>query len=232
MVKKIDQLRREFFEAIAKVKTSEDLEILKGKFLGKELPLVSILKSLQSLEVQERQKVGQAANQLRLEIANALNQKKEEFEQVALKATLEKEALDVSLPGMNLCFGTKHPLNLVVEKITQIFTKLGFQMVDGTEVESDLFNFQKLNLPKGHPARDMQDTFYINEELVMRTHATNMSARILTQLAQKQLDNQNLASVSYGNVYRRDDDDATHSHQFMQIDVVAVGPNISFANLK
>jgi len=103
-------------------------------------------------------------------------------------------------------------------------------MVNGSEVDTDLFNFQKLNLPEGHPAREMQDTFYLDEQTVLRTHSTNMTAHLLTRLSEQGGDY--LAAISYGNVYRRDDDDATHSHQFMQIDGFVVGKDISFANLK
>jgi phenylalanyl-tRNA synthetase alpha chain len=232
MSKKIEDIEADFRQAMKKASSLEVLETIKKRFSGKDSPLNEILRSLHNVDSETRQDLGAKANKLRLFIATSLNEKFEHFNQLKLNEKLKKDQIDVSLPGMNLSFGTQHPLNLVIEEIGIIFRELGYELVDGTEVESDLYNFQKLNLPKSHPARDMQDTFYLNDELVMRTHATNMTSRMLTALAKKPVSEQNVAALSYGNVYRRDDDDATHSHQFMQIDGFAVGPKVSFANLK
>lgn len=232
MSKKIQNIESDFKKAIKDVKNLDDLENVKKIFSGKESPLNEILRSLKNVDDQTRKEIGGQANKLRQLIVQTLNEQFEHFNYLALVEKLKSNQIDVSLPGMKLDFGSTHPLNLVIEEIKTIFTEIGYQMVDGNEVESDLFNFQKLNLPKSHPARDMQDTFYLSEEQVLRTHATNMTARMLTELAKKPVEEQNLAVISYGNVYRRDDDDATHSHQFMQIDGFAVGQKISFANLK
>lgn len=232
MSKKIQNIENDFKKAIKDVKNLDDLENVKKIFSGKESPLNEILRSLKNVDDQTRKEIGGQANKLRQLIVQTLNEQFEHFNYLTLVEKLKSNQIDVSLPGMKLDFGSTHPLNLVIEEIKNIFTEIGYQMVDGNEVESDLFNFQKLNLPKSHPARDMQDTFYLNEEQVLRTHATNMTARMLTELAKKSVEEQNLSVISYGNVYRRDDDDATHSHQFMQIDGFAVGQKISFANLK
>ncbi|ATZ17149.1 phenylalanyl-tRNA synthetase subunit alpha [Williamsoniiplasma luminosum] len=232
MLEQIKQIKHNFEQQFKEVKTLSEIQVLKKEYLGKDSPLITILKSMRDADEQTKQEIGKQANLLLVEIANQLNELGETLNNEILNEQLKGERIDVSLPGMNLKFGSKHPLNLVIDEISQIFTEIGFEMVDGTEVEQDEFNFQKLNLPKDHPARDMQDTFYLDEESVLRTHCTNMTSRLLTKLANQRTDNQNLAAISYGNVYRRDDDDATHSHQFMQIDGFAVGEKISFANLK
>ncbi|AUF83468.1 phenylalanine--tRNA ligase subunit alpha [Mesoplasma syrphidae] len=232
MINKLTIILNEFNDQLNSAKGLEELEEVKKQFSGKDSPLNDILKGMREASVEERQEIGKLANQVRVEITNKLNLRFEDFNRAVLNEKLKAEQIDVSLPGTNLDFGTKHPLNLVIEEISDIFTEIGFEMVDGTEVELDLFNFQNLNLPIGHPARDMQDTFYINDEVVMRTHCTNETARMFTQISKTNSKSKNLAAISYGNVYRRDDDDATHSHQFMQVDGFALGEKISFANLK
>ncbi|WP_342275196.1 phenylalanine--tRNA ligase subunit alpha [Spiroplasma endosymbiont of Cantharis lateralis] len=230
MLKKIDEILNSFNKQFNKIKTKEELEILKKEFAGKESPLTDILKNLKSASPEEKKEAGMKANEIKILIFDKLNNLSEKFENEKLKKTLQNEKIDLSLSGVNLKIGTKHPLNLVIDEVSSIFTELGYEMIDGTEFETDEYCFQKLNMPIGHPARDMQDTFYIDKHTVLRTHATNMTARMLTQASKT--GNINMAAVSYGNVYRRDDDDATHSHQFMQMDVFAIGEKISFANLK
>ncbi|WP_026389551.1 phenylalanine--tRNA ligase subunit alpha [[Acholeplasma] multilocale] len=233
MLDKLKLILKDFNEKLNEAKEQNQLEEVKRQFSGKESPLNEILKSMREATAEQRQEIGKVANEVRVEIANKLNEKFDAIAKAILREKLSKEKIDVSLSGTNVDFGTKHPLNLVIEEISDIFTEIGYEMVNGQEVEQDLYNFQNLNLPIGHPARDMQDTFYINEEVVMRTHCTNMTSRMLSNLAEQQAgETKNLAAISYGNVYRRDDDDATHSHQFMQIDGFAVGEKISFANLK
>ncbi|ATZ18649.1 phenylalanyl-tRNA synthetase subunit alpha [Williamsoniiplasma somnilux] len=233
MIAKITLILKDFNDQLNKVNNVEQLEEIKQQFTGKSSPLNEILKMMKDADATTKQELGKAANEARAKIANKLNLKLDVFNREILNRKLLNDKIDVSKPGTDFSFGTKHPLNLVIEEISDIFTEIGYEMINGTEVELDLYNFQNLNLPLGHPARDMQDTFYINEETVMRTHCTNMTSRMLSKLAQEQSgETKNLAAISYGNVYRRDDDDATHSHQFMQIDGFAVGPKISFANLK
>ncbi|PPE05444.1 phenylalanine--tRNA ligase subunit alpha [Williamsoniiplasma lucivorax] len=232
MLEQIKNIKKDFETKLKQVTTLAEVQNLRKEFSGKDAPLTSILKSMRDADEQTKQEVGKQANLVFVEIANKLNALTESLQEQILHEQLKVEKIDVSLPGMNLQFGTKHPLNLVIEEIGQIFSEIGFDLVDGTEIDNDEFNFQKLNLPKDHPARDMQDTFYIEDDHVMRTHCTNMTSRLLTKLAEQKHKDQNLAAISYGNVYRRDDDDATHSHQFMQVDGFAIGKNISFANLK
>lgn len=231
MKNKIQELATAFSKQSEKIKTLSDLEKVRLQFFGKDSPLNAILKQLKTLSPEERQVIGQEANQLRNQMSQVLNIKREELNDMEMQAKFKADQIDFSLPGFDLPLGRMHPLNLVMNEIKTIFRDLGFLIVEGTEIETDEFNFQKLNLPLGHPAREMQDTFYLNEETVMRTHSTNMTARYLTDAA-NQKNECPIAILSAGNVFRRDDDDATHSHQFMQIDGFAIGPKISFANLK
>ncbi|AHI53134.1 phenylalanine--tRNA ligase subunit alpha [Spiroplasma culicicola] len=232
MVNKLNEILKQFNQEIKTVNTKQDIEELKKVYAGKDSPLNEVLKNLKSCSPEEKKEVGITANNIKSEIFAQINTTLESFKIEELKKQLENEKVDLSMPGMDFKMGSKHPLNLVIEEVSDIFRELGYEMVDGTEFETDEYCFQKLNLPIGHPARDMQDTFYIDQNTVLRTHSTNMTARMLTQLAQSNDKDKHIAAISFGNVYRRDDDDATHSHQFMQIDGFAVGKKISFANLK
>ncbi|AVN63781.1 phenylalanine--tRNA ligase subunit alpha [Mesoplasma florum] len=232
MLKKINKIKDQFIYDLNKVKTIEEAEKLKKSLLGKESELSQILKSLKDSDINDKQAIGIASHELRTFIAATIVEFVARIKKEALDAKLASEKIDVSLTGTLARFGTKHPLNIVVEEITQIFTEIGFDVLNGNDVESDEYCFQKLNLPVGHPARDMQDTFYIDEETVLSTHCTHMTARVLTQMAKDENFEGNYACVAIGNVYRRDDDDATHSHQFMQLDLLCIGKKITFANLK
>lgn len=230
MESKIERLIKDFHQAIVKVENSAQLDEVRITYLGKNAELNQVVKEMRNLDENQKRTIGQLVNETRSLMTEKINELATKFNQEKLNAQLAREKLNVTLPGKNHPFGSWHPLNLVINEIATIFEGLGFQMVNGSEVDTDLFNFQKLNLPEGHPAREMQDTFYLDEQTVLRTHSTNMTAHLLTRLSEQGGDY--LAAISYGNVYRRDDDDATHSHQFMQIDGFVVGKNISFANLK
>lgn len=232
MIKKLEELLKDFKLKVNNIKTKEQLEEVKKEYTGKESPLNLVLNNLKQLSSSEKKEVGLFANKVKAEIYEKLNDLFEEFSNLELLNLLEKEEVDITLPGVSINRGSKHPLNIVIDELSDIFSEMGYEMINGTELELDEYCFQKLNLPIGHPARDMQDTFYIDEKVVLRTHATNMTARLLTKLSKNINNEKNIAAISYGNVYRRDDDDATHSHQFMQIDGFAVGQKISFANLK
>ncbi|ASP28003.1 phenylalanyl-tRNA synthetase subunit alpha [Spiroplasma corruscae] len=230
MLNKIEQLLVEFNKEIKSTKTKAELEQVKKKYLGKDSLMNDILRNIKSSSVEEKKLVGQKSNEVKNSMLKLVNEYNEKFELDTLKKQLEVEKIDETIPGIKWKKGTIHPLNIVINEVCEIFKELGYQLIDGTEFETDEFCFQKLNIPVGHPARDMQDTFYIDNETVLRTHATNITARMLTYCGENNLSD--MAVLSYGNVYRRDDDDATHSHQFMQMDVFAIGKSISFANLK
>lgn len=212
------------------------LHFLKSKYLGKKSEFNEVLKSLNDFDSNEKSKIGQLVNNFKTEIMNLINEKIIKIEHEVLEKQLKESQIDLTLPGVAFAVGYRNPLFLVIEEITTIFKNLGYQIISGTEVDNEEYNFNRLNLPENHPARAMQDTFYLNDfhkgknRMLLRTHCTNMTARILS--ASKEEINEPLAYISLGNVYRKDDDDATHSHQFMQMDGFLVAHNVSFANLK
>ncbi|QBQ07964.1 phenylalanyl-tRNA synthetase subunit alpha [Spiroplasma gladiatoris] len=232
MIKKLEQILNDFNKELKTLNSKKDFEALKKQYGSKDSALYEISAGLKTLNPEDKKTFGIKINEVRTKIYSTLNELEEQFKYEELKKQLEKEKTDISISGINFKRGSKHPLNMIIEEITDIFTELGYEMVDGTEYESDEYCFQKLNMPIGHPARDMQDTFYVDNNNVLRTHCTNMTARKLSELAKLKTKDIDIASISYGNVYRRDDDDATHSHQFMQIDGFAVGKKINFATLK
>lgn len=234
MKERINQIEHDFTAALRHATGLKELEQIRTNFFGRNSELNSILKSLDKLTIGQKKEIGELANQTRRRMVKAIETQRQHYERQQRASQLLSERIDVTLPGTELRFGTLHPLNLVMLELMQIFSELGFEIVSGPEIESDLFNFQKLNLPPNHPARAMQDTFYLNKDTVLRTHATNMTARLLSDWSKtaKKTRKSHLAVISAGNVYRRDTDDATHSHQFTQIDGFVVGPNVSFANLK
>jgi len=150
-----------------------------------------------------------------------------ELEAAALDAQLESETIDVTLPGRTVKVGNHHPLTRIIEEIEDLFIGMGYEVAEGPEVEKDYYNFEALNLPKGHPARDMQDTFYISEEILMRTHTSPVQARTMEKAQGKPI-----RIICPGKVFRRDNDDATHSHQFNQIEGLVVGEDIAMSDLK
>ena len=158
---------------------------------------------------------------------NAVKKKEQELTEEELKQQLLNEKIDITLEGKNLPLACLHPLTQLIQKVYDTFLRLGYQIIESPEIETEENNFTKLNMPPGHPARDMQDTFYLNNNLLLRTHTTNIQSRILSENP-----NQELKVISAGKVYRRDDDDATHTHQFTQVDCFVTGKNISFTHLK
>lgn len=212
------------------------LQVIKSQYLGKNSDISGILKSLNQSPHNIRIEVGQLVNTLKTEINEYLINKFNEIEKKNINERLKSSEIDLTLPGIDFNFGSQNPLLKTVDEISTIFKNLGYQIINGNEVENEEYNFNRLNLPIDHPARDMQDTFYLENDSkqvnrwLLRTHATNMTARILSE-QEKDL-KKTTAIISLGNVYRKDNDDVTHSHQFMQVDGFLVGPEITFANLK
>ncbi len=171
--------------------------------------------------------MGALVNTVRENLTAVLSTKSEALEQAAIQEQLEKESIDVTLPGAAVKVGNRHPLTRVIEEIEDLFVAMGYEIAEGPEVEKDYYNFEALNLPKGHPARDMQDSFYISEEILLRTHTSPVQAR--TMEAKK---GESIRIICPGKVFRRDTDDATHSHQFMQIEGLVIGENIRMSDLK
>lgn len=223
-LKKIKQIAR---QAIADAKSLDELGELKTKFLGKKGELTTILKGMGKLSAEERPIIGQLANEVRDEIGTALEEMQMRYKNAALEHRLANESLDVTLPGKALATGTKHPLTQVVDEAKQIFMGLGFEIAEGPEIESDHYNFEALNLPKDHPARDMQDTFYISPDIVLRTHTSPVQVRTM----EKKQGALPVKIICPGTVYRKDDD-ATHSPMFHQIEGLVIDEHITMSDLK
>ncbi len=212
----------------ADVKDSKLINKLKVEFLGKKGIIATEMAKMREIASDERAKFGQEINAIKNKIECFLGQKLDEIEQIELTNRIKNEKIDITLPGYNYSVGTLHPLTLITEQITKIFKTMGYSVVLGPEVETEELNFEKLNIPADHPARDMQDSFYINPQLLLRTHTSPSQAR--TMLAKN--GQGPIRIIAPGKVYRRDDDDATHSHQFTQIEALCVAKNVSMSDLK
>ena len=227
MREQLEALRDEALQLVNQASTQKELNDVRVKYLGKKGPITEVLRGMGKLSAEERPVVGEIANAVRSVIQTELEQRLVDVKQQEMDAKLALEAIDVTLPGRPKQVGQAHLLQQVTDEIEDIFVGLGYTIAEGPEVEQDLFNFEMLNLPKDHPARDMQDSFYITDEILMRTHTSPVQAR--TMLASK---GESIRILCPGKVYRRDEDDATHSHQFMQVEGLVVGEEISMADLK
>ncbi|MDK2926648.1 MAG: phenylalanyl-tRNA synthetase alpha chain [Bacillota bacterium] len=214
--------------AAAQAQNLEELDGVRVRFLGRKGELTQILRSMKDVPPAERPRLGQLANEIRDELERKLAERTEVLKRRLQAQQLEKERLDITLPGVRPALGHKHPLTWVLEEIEDIFLRMGFDVVEEPEVEYDYYNFEALNIPKDHPARDMQDTFYITEEILLRTHTSPFQARTLERMAPEVP----VRVICPGRCYRRDPADATHSPMFYQTEVLAVDKNISFAQLK
>ncbi len=221
-------LEKEALEEINKCQDLKLLNDLRVTYLGKKGTIQKSMSIMGKLSSEERIEFGKVINTIKTNITEALDRKKIILEDLALSLRLKNEHIDISLPGKNYHAGSKHVIKEIIDEISQICIGMGYQVAEGPEVEKDLYNFELLNLPLDHPARDMQDTFYIDETTLMRTHTSPVQARTL--LACK--GEGPVRIICPGRVYRRDDDDATHSHQFNQIEGLVVDKNITMADLK
>lgn len=218
-------------EALQKIEHAEDLKALNDirvAYLGKKGPITEVLRGMGQLSAEERPKMGALANEVREAISEKMETKQKALETAAVEKQLASETIDITLPGRPVKVGNHHPLTKVIEEIEDLFIGMGYQIAEGPEVEKDYYNFEALNLPKGHPARDMQDSFYITEEILLRTHTSPVQARTM----EKHKGKGPVKIICPGKVYRRDNDDATHSHQFMQIEGLVVDENITMGDLK
>ena len=217
--------------ALMAIQTSQNLNELnqvRQQYLSKKGIVSNLMAEMKQLDAADRPAYGQAVNALKSALEQAFDARQVELENNAFDQQLLEGDLDVSLPGSQWSVGTLHPLTLVQQEIEQFFLGLGYQVVEGPEVERDYYNFERANIPKDHPARDMQDTFYINTEWLLRTHTTAIQTRTLEAYAGQTP----IRVICPGKVYRKDDDDATHSHQFTQMEGLVVGENISLMDLK
>lgn len=227
MKEEIEKLKKQALEEIANLKSSKELNDLRVKYLGKKGELTGLLRGMGSLSPVERPVMGALVNSAKQEIENEIQEKENDLKERELQEKLEKEEIDITLPSKKIRRGSKHPLNRVIEEVEDLFVSMGYDVVSGPELETDEYCFERLNLPKGHPARDMQDSFYITPEYLLRTQTSAVQAR--TMLANEE--KTPIRVVVPGKTFRREDD-ATHSHQFNQVEGLVIDKNISLADLK
>ena len=227
MKEQIENLKNQALEEIAKSESSKELNDLRVKYLGKKGELTSILRGMGELSPEERPKMGALVNSAKQEVENEIQEKEKELAKKELQERLEKEEIDITLPSQKIRRGSKHPLNRVIEEVEDLFVSMGYDVVSGPELETDEYCFERLNLPKGHPARDMQDSFYITPEYLLRTQTSAVQARTMMANEGKTP----IRVIVPGKTFRREDD-ATHSHQFNQVEGLVVDKNISLADLK
>lgn len=227
MQEKIEKIKKQAEEKVKEIKNSQELQELKVKMLGKKSELSNLLKTLGSLKPEERPKVGALVNEARKSIEEKISIAEDAIMQNMLAEKIENETIDITLPGTKIKRGSKHPVNRVIEEIEDLFVSMGYDVVSGPELETDEYCFERLNLPKGHPARDMQDSFYITTEYLLRTQTSSVQARTMMANEEKTP----IRIICPGKTYRKEDD-ATHSHQFNQVEGLVVDKNISFADLK
>lgn len=228
MKERLLELQKEALEKLEQTKLMKDIQAIRVEYLGKKGPITDVMKQMGKIPKEERPIIGQVANEVRNAIAQKVEEKWKELEVLEVEMKLKAETIDVTLPGRPVQQGNFHPLTAVVEEIEDLFIGMGYEVAEGPEVEQDHYNFEALNLPKDHPARDMQDSFYITKELLMRTHTSPVQARTM----EKHNGVGPVRIICPGKVYRRDTDDATHSHQFTQIEGLVVDKNIRMSDLK
>lgn len=227
MEKQVAELQQTALVAIAESAQLSALQDLRVQYLGKKGALTALLRGMGSLSPEERPRIGQLVNDVRQSLETALSEKEAILSEQALAQKLASEKIDISLPGRRQVLGHRHPITLTMDRIKSTFVRMGFQIAEGPEIENDYYNFEALNLPKDHPARDMQDSFYFSEEYLLRTQTSPMQARMMQSLPP----NTPIRMIAPGKVYRRDYD-ATHSPMFHQVEGLVVDKQISLADLK
>ena len=228
MREKIDSIREKLLKELKDINDLKSLNDLKVLYMGKKGPISELSSMMGTLSIEEKKEFGKALNDLKNEVNNLLDNKKKILEEEELNKKLETEKIDITLPSTKLHVGGTHPITKVLDEVEELFISMGYDVVEGPEIEQDLYNFEKLNLPKGHPARDSQDSFYITEEMLLRTQTSSVQARTM----EKNIEKGPIRMICPGKTYRRDNDDATHSHQFTQIEGLVIDENISLADLK
>lgn len=222
----LEKLKSEALEQIRSSDVPEKLNEVRIKYLGKKGELTAVLKGMKNVAAEERPKVGAMVNEVREEIEKALEETKTSLEAALQEMRLAAEEIDVTLPASRNRLGHSHPNMIALKEVEQIFVGMGYEVVEGPEIEYDLYNFEKLNIPADHPAKDEQDTFYINKEIVLRTQTSPVQARVMEQGRLP------IRMIAPGRVFRSDEVDATHSPSFHQIEGLVIDKNVSFADLK
>lgn len=226
MKEQLEAIKNQALSALSEVDGLSALDTLRVKYLGKKGELTAILKQMGKLTPEERPVIGQLANEIRASIENVIEETENKLKQEAKKQRLLSETLDVTMPGNKNTIGHRHPLSIVLDEVKDIFIGMGFKITTGPEIEWDYYNFEALNIPEGHPARDTQDTFYITEKMLLRTQTSPCQIRYMEQNTPP------IRMIAPGRVYRSDPVDATHSPVFHQIEGLVVDKNITMADLK
>ncbi|MBR4162512.1 MAG: phenylalanine--tRNA ligase subunit alpha [Solobacterium sp.] len=225
---KVLDVQAEALQAIADAESLQALQDVRIQYLGRKGSIQALMSEMKSLPKEEKPAFGQKVNVCKQVVTEALEKRQAELNELALVSRMEEEKIDITLRGNDLHLGTTHPLIMIQQEIEDLFIGMGYKIAEGPEVEQDFYNFELANIPKDHPARDMQDTFYIDPNTLLRTHTTAMQMRELEKAKGKTP----IKLICPGKVYRRDDDDATHSHQFMQCEGLVVGEHITLGDLK
>ena len=228
MSDRIEEVRNQALQAVASAENLDQLNQIRVQYLGKKGLIQDMMKAMKDLPKEEKPAFGQKVNVLKSEVSTAVETKQVELAKIATVQKLERERIDITLAGDALRLGTTHPLVMIQQEIEDLFIGMGYKVAEGPEVEQDYYNFELANIPKDHPARDMQDTFYVDPNTLLRTHTTAMQMREL----EKAHGTKPIKLICPGKVYRRDDDDATHSHQFMQCEGLVVGDHVTLTDLK
>lgn len=226
MKERLEQIKAEALGKISAAVSLDELNEVRITQLGKKGALTGILKSMKDVAPEERPKVGQLVNEARADIEAALEKAKTEMERKVREAKLKKEVIDVTLPAKKNNVGHRHPNTIALEEVERIFVGMGYEVVEGPEVERDYYNFEALNIPADHPAKDEQDTFYVNGDILLRTQTSS------TQVHEMEKGKLPIRMIAPGRVFRSDEVDATHSPSFHQIEGLVIDKNITFADLK
>lgn len=226
MKEKIEQIRQQALAAIEDAAGMDKLNDVKVAFLGKKGQLSSLLKGMKDVAPEDRPKVGQMVNEARAGIEEKMEEKRTAIQKKLREEKMKKEVIDVTLPGKKAAVGHRHPNQIALDDLERVFIGMGYEVVEGPEVEYDHYNFELLNIPANHPAKDEQDTFYITKDILLRTQTSPVQARIM------ETGRMPIRVIAPGRVFRSDEVDATHSPSFHQIEGLVIDKNITFADLK
>ncbi len=229
MNEKVNLIKESFEKDLLSIADLKKLNDVRVEYLGKQGKVTELSKMMKDIPNEQKKEFGMLVNEVRNYVTSSLDEKKKELEEKALNEKLASEKIDITLPATKILVGSPNILEKIIEEVEELLMSMGYDVVDGPEIEEDHYNFELLNIPKGHPARDAQDTFYIEDDrLLLRSQTSPVQARVM--LANK--GEKPIRMICPGKTYRRDDDDATHSHQFMQIEGLLVDKNVSLSDLK